>query len=301
MKLKTLIKIIKSTKKLCEKSLSILPFWVQDFILKKFKKRYLPQIEFHIVDHCNLNCAYCDHFTPLAEEKIYEIDKILADFRQLSKIFDNIGKIYVLGGEPLLHPQLLDIFKPLKEIFPNSEVSLITNGILLAKQEENFWQTLKENKISLSMTKYPINVDYQGFLDKCRDYGIKSYFFAGVRDEMYSVQLNYKKDTDKKIAFNRCTRKKCHFLKDGKLYLCTITPNIGFLNKFFNLDFKIDKKDFVDIYKTTSAAKINKIFKKPVPFCAYCPKNEWKKVQYKHSAKKIEEWIDPSSLADSGD
>lgn len=289
MKLSTLIKITKTIK-------NLMPNVLSDYILKKNKKRYLSQIEFHIVDHCNLNCAYCDHFTPLAPEWYADIDKILADFRQLKKIYDNIGKIYVLGGEPLLHPNLLEIFKPLKEIFPDSEVTLITNGILLEKQEEIFWKTLSENRISLSMTKYPIKIDYEKFLKKCDDYNIKSYFFAGERNEMYSIQLNHKGDTNIEQAFNRCTRKKCHFLRDGKLYLCTLTPNIPFLNNHFKLNFKIKNKDYIDIYKETSTTKINKFLKNPIPFCAYCPKSEWEKVQYKISKKEIEEWVDVSSL-----
>lgn len=289
MKLTTLIKIIKTIK-------NAVPDFVHDYYLKKNKKRHLSQVEFHIVDHCNLNCAYCDHFTPLAPEWYADINKIIADFHQMAKIYDSIGKIYVLGGEPLLHPQLLDIFKPLKEIFPDSEVTLITNGILLAAQKDIFWETLAQYNISLSMTKYPINVDYEKFLQKCQDYNIKSYFFAGERNEMYPTQLNYKKDTNIDTAYRRCTRKRCHFLRDGKLYLCTLTPNIPFLNNHFKLDFKIDKKDYIDIYKTTSFSKINRFLTAPIPFCAYCSKDEWKKVTYKHSAKELEEWVDTSSL-----
>jgi hypothetical protein len=33
------------------------------------------ELEIHIVDHCNLNCAGCNHFTALAKE--YYIEKEL--------------------------------------------------------------------------------------------------------------------------------------------------------------------------------------------------------------------------------
>lgn len=294
MKLSTLIKTVKSVKSIYEK---FMPCFIQDSILKANGKRILSQIEFHIVDHCNLNCAHCDHFTPVAPEWYADINKILSDFKQLAKIYDNIEHIYVLGGEPLLHPNLLDIFKPLRELFPDSEIALITNGILLEKQDEVFWETLQKYKIALTMTKYPIKVDYKKFLNKCESLGIKSYFFCGERDQMYAITLNYKGDTDINKVFHRCCRKRCHFLRDGKLYVCTLVPNIRFLNKYFNLDFKVFQKDYIDIYRVKSATKINRFLSKPFPFCRYCPKEVWKKVDYSISKREISEWVDTETLS----
>jgi len=31
-------------------------------------------VEMHIVNHCNLNCAGCNHFSPLAEPWFIEIE-----------------------------------------------------------------------------------------------------------------------------------------------------------------------------------------------------------------------------------
>lgn len=293
MKLTTIIHTVKNIKKFYE---LLVPCFVQDYFKKRTKKRVLSQIEFHIVDHCNLNCAYCDHFTPVSPEWYADINKVLDDFRQLAKIYDNIEHIYVLGGEPLLHPDLLKIFEPLRSIFPNSEIALITNGILLSKQTGEFWNTLKKFNIALSMTKYPIKVDYKKFLDKCEELGIKSYFFAGERSQMYAIELNYKGDTDIKKVYETCTRKRCHFLRDGKIYTCTLVPNIRFLNSHFNLDFKVSKKDCIDIYKTKSATKINRFLSKPFPFCRYCPKDKWRRVEYGISKKEISEWVDVNTL-----
>ena len=285
MKISTLIKIINFIK-------TLLPSKLQDYILKKLKKEtYLSQVEFHLVDNCNLNCAYCDHFSPLAEEKFHSIDSILDDFKKLKKIFDNIGKIYILGGEPLLHPDILEIFAPIRKIYPKSKIAIITNGILLNKQNDTFWKQLKENNITLSMTHYPINVDYEKYIEKCNSMGIKVCYFGLDRNKMQNMNLDIKGKRNKTKAFMQCTRKKCHFLSNGKLYLCTLVPNVKFLNKYFNLNFKVQKSDYIDLNKIKSASKINKIFSKPIDFCAYCNDEKVKFCSYHVSKREKSEWV----------
>ena len=62
-------------------------------------------IEHHIVDHCNLNCAGCSHFSPLARPWIEDFETFKLDFKQLYNITKgDIHTIRLMGGEPLLHP-----------------------------------------------------------------------------------------------------------------------------------------------------------------------------------------------------
>lgn len=289
MKISTTIKVLKILKNISDK---IIPYPFQDYLKRKFGcGTYLSQVEFHIVDHCNLNCAYCDHFTPLADKNFCKIEDIIEDFKKLKKIFDNIGKIFIVGGEPLLHPNLLDILEPLRNIYPKSEIVIITNGILLEKQDDNFFNALKKYNIALSMTHYPLKIDYEGWIKKLNDMGIKSYYFSLNRNKMKKQNLNPKGNNDKKEAFSKCWEKKCHFLRDGKLYICTPAPNIHFLNKYFNLDFKLKKKDYIDINKIKSASYINALFQKPIEFCRYCNDGEIEFEKYAISKKELSEWV----------
>lgn len=289
MKLSTLVKVVNQFKKLSDK---ILPYTFQDFLSRKLGKgTYLSQVEFHLVDHCNLNCAHCNHFTPLADENFCKIDDIISDFKKLKTIFDNIGKIFILGGEPLLHPELLNILEPLRTIYPKSEIIIITNGILLDKQNENFFKMLKKYNIAISMTHYPIKVDYEGWIKKLDEMGIKAYYFSLDRNKMRKQNLNLEGKSDKNKAFSMCIEKRCHFIRDGKLYICTPIPNICFLNKYFNVNFEVTKNDYIDLNKIKSASKINSMFKKPVNFCKYCNDKEIEFDTYKISKKEINEWV----------
>ena len=62
-----------------------------------------------IVDHCNLNCKGCGHFSPLAPKSFLDIETFENDLRRLNGLLN--GNIYcfeLMGGEALLHPQLED-------------------------------------------------------------------------------------------------------------------------------------------------------------------------------------------------
>lgn len=65
----------------------------------------LMQIEFHLADHCNLNCKGCTHFSNLVKEPVLaDYEQFRQDLRRLSGLFSNIYEIFLLGGEPLLNP-----------------------------------------------------------------------------------------------------------------------------------------------------------------------------------------------------
>jgi hypothetical protein len=38
-------------------------------------------LEHHIVDHCNLNCIGCSHFSPLAEKWFEDFETFKLDFK----------------------------------------------------------------------------------------------------------------------------------------------------------------------------------------------------------------------------
>ena len=67
-------------------------------------------IEMHIVDHCNLNCKGCAHFSNICNNNMLDIDKYSKDLDKISRHF-NVYYFRLLGGEPLLHPKLKEIVK----------------------------------------------------------------------------------------------------------------------------------------------------------------------------------------------
>lgn len=66
--------------------------------------------DIEVTEHCNLNCKSCGSFAPLADEEYIDIDELDRDLRRLSELSDGeVHHINILGGEPLLHPEIARI------------------------------------------------------------------------------------------------------------------------------------------------------------------------------------------------
>ena len=133
----------------------------------------LEKIDIHITDHCNLNCRSCTHFSPLAEEFYINIQDFECDLTRLSQLTGGkIGSIFMLGGEPLLHPQLKECFPIARRLFPETNLVIITNGILLPQQTDEFWQACKDSNIQIWVSWYNLKVDYAAVEAKAKEYGV---------------------------------------------------------------------------------------------------------------------------------
>lgn len=257
--------------------------------------RTLDYIEFHISDHCNLNCAYCTHFSPLAEPAFYEFENFKKDIIQLSKLTNSyIKDIRILGGEPLLNERCTEYIEITRKFFPASKISLVTNGILLSKQSMEFWKCCRENKILIDCSRYPINLDYSQIEQLCKDNNVGFYFNGNNTNSRYFLKVAL--DKDGKVPFEKsyliCNcMSKCAFLRDGRIYHCPIIGNIEILNKYFNEKFILSDKDSINIHKISKVDRILKFLSKDSPFCRYCNLSESHCCSWKKSAKSIDEWV----------
>src|SRR5262245_13289329 len=84
-----------------------------------------------VTDDCNLDCAYCDEYTPGAPPVPLAVLKSRVD------ALDRLGVLAydLLGVEPLMHPDLAALVSHIKGKRGGSNaVTIITNGFLLTGQ-----------------------------------------------------------------------------------------------------------------------------------------------------------------------
>lgn len=87
---------------------------------------------------CTLKCRGCSTMTPQVEPKLrknFEVDDLKWSIKQLSKIADAVNSIEILGGEPLLHPQLAETIYCLREQPNIFQIVIDTNGTIMPSQE----------------------------------------------------------------------------------------------------------------------------------------------------------------------
>ena len=253
-----------------------------ELFIKGINKPRLNYIEHDIVSHCNLNCNGCTHFSPLANPWFEDIDDFRNDFTQLSRLF-NINTIRIMGGEPLLHPEVGEFLIIARQLFPISRINLVTNGILL-QQNKELIKIINENKIIISITDY-------GILDiKKQLIGIDKYIITN-RNEMYNISFDLYGQQDAVFTRFHCPATHCTYIQNGKVYVCASAAKINIFNTCFNKH--IPESDGISIYEHT-AKEIQQYLDGVDKLCCYC--NVKKQQQTYHpftqSEKNIQEWIE---------
>ena len=104
--------------------------------------RPLRDLRISVTDRCNFRCPYCMpaeifgeayQFLPRADILTFEeISRLVAIFAELG-----VNKARVTGGEPLLRTDLYRLISQLSQIDGIDDVTLTTNGYLLAQQAED--------------------------------------------------------------------------------------------------------------------------------------------------------------------
>lgn len=270
-----------------------------DYNCKKKKKvEPLPKIQFEVdlASHCNLNCKCCSQFSCIAEEEFIDIKVMERDFKRLGELFEgNCERIYLIGGEPLLHPDVEKCMKIARSHFPIGKISVFTNGLLLLNCGEIFWKTCREYNITIIVTKYPINFDYEGIVQKVEKENVSFEFFGASQDFKYMTRLNMdiKGRQNAEKSWVECKESNnCVKLKNGKIYTCTRPAAIYKFNKYFNMNFEVSPKDYIDIYKAESGEEILRKMAQPIPFCRYCNPIEGRiAVEWGATDKSVYEWI----------
>lgn len=104
--------------------------------------------ELNAVDHCNLACNDCNHASPVSNKRWADPETVYRDFSILAKVFKP-QQVKVLGGEPLLHPNLVEVIEAVKRSRICDDILVVTNGLLLPRMGDVFWQAVKHLEISI--------------------------------------------------------------------------------------------------------------------------------------------------------
>ena len=280
---------------------NLLPYKIRFFIVRFYHKinKIIPSgkelgFEIHIAEHCNLNCKCCSHFSPLAKDGFLSLQDFEKQIKRISQLTKKLRYVLLVGGEPLLHPQVCGFIEIVRKYFPDTPIELTTNGILLPKMPDSFWQTVKKHNCHIRVSGYPIDIHFEK-IRKEIDSGIKiTYDYNPIlhNDGFSKIPLDLDgKQNIRKNFFNCSYANSCFTLRDGRLYTCSIAAHIRFFNQYFQKNLLATEQDSINIYEVKNIKEILTFLRKPIPFCRYCKINN---IQYKIpwgvSKKDISEW-----------
>ena len=256
----------------------------------------IDSLEYHITNHCNLNCAGCSHFSPLCEPWNESFDEFKVEWDRVHKKGLEIRRIRILGGEPLLNPEIGKILEYIRPLFPFSDINVVTNGILLGKRKEELLPIFIKNRISLTISMYPgLELDYGELL--------KGFPLVEVYDKagFWNISLHTGRAFDESLAYYNCfsgSIARCRFLKDGRIYPCCVIPNLPHLVNYFQ-ELRYTELGEASMWEwgisidEHSVEEIEKFLNSPNPMCAFCNSSRarvslpWKQTEY-----NIKEWIE---------
>ena len=183
-------------------------------------------VEYSVSYHCNLSCAGCSHMSPFMPNHFPPLESFDKDINALKNVL-HAGEIRLLGGEPLLNPQIDLFIRTAKESGIADVVKVTTNGILLDKMTYDFW----ENVDFVEVTLYPdikLKADATRRVEAiARETKTKLNFFNNPQFRTTIVTRPHPKDWITNLIFKTCKivhTHQCHMIHEGKFYKCAVPP-----------------------------------------------------------------------------
>lgn len=231
----------------------------------------LPYIEVPVTDKCNLNCKGCLFAcNAIGQNEDVPTWQVVSDLRRMKEVFGDIPWIRILGGEPLLHPQLLYILGECRKVFPKSEVDILTNGLLFPKLPESFFGELVRQDISIHISGYKPTL---GILDQIgRTLSKHKLNYTILEREEFVKYYTTEPLNSMEESYKGCMVSACTELYRGRLSRCSAAIAFEKLNSQFGTGYSVTKdEDWYDIYEEDiNAEKIICALQKPSYICKYC-------------------------------
>jgi len=174
--------------------------------------------ELHVAEHCNLRCANCCNMSPLVAERMLTVAEVRDFVTRMAEVL-HADVVKIMGGEPLLHPQIAEVIRVLRASGIGDRVRLFTNGLLLPSQPDAFWEGLDE----LTISNYASAPCKPATLELARARSRRHDFVLNVKpvDEFTQV-LSSSYHPDPQQTFDRCwLRHRCLVVRNGTFYTCT--------------------------------------------------------------------------------
>lgn len=248
-------------------------------------------VNIHIVDHCNMNCELCCHFSQLVQGEVFvDFHSFCRDLDRLHELVPDIVQISLLGGEPLLHPDLIKFVDYTRKLYPYAKIMLVTNGLLLRQSSKEVLDCIKKNQILVSISLYPpMHHQLDTLLEYINDKGLDASI---SRVDRFFKKFSGTPRFDPKEMSAICGG-YCMGLSNGKISRCVNALYMHYFNAKYGKTFP--ETCGYDIYdESRTALELIHLLEQPMDLCRYCVSKytlidtyEWKQITKKTKKEDI--------------
>lgn len=203
------------------------------------------------------------------------MDSRYQSMKQLQECLDRLvgivtcSKLQILGGEPLLHPNLLEAMTICKRSSLSDSVVLKTNGILLHKMETEFWDLASKVIVSVYPTTRRILEERKASLES-----VAREHAAGI-EFRYSPRFNFvtkphRTESSRIVnhVFENCLFKNfCVSISGDRLFRCSIAVNARHARACSDQPDSIPITDAHDLERQVRDFLFSST---PISSCRYC-------------------------------
>ncbi|MFZ5968960.1 MAG: radical SAM protein [Bacillota bacterium] len=186
-------------------------------------KLIMSDVVLFITEQCTLNCKECSALVPYIKKPInYPKNIIIEGIQRLSQSVDAVMTINILGGEPLLHQDIVEICAEVSKLKNVLLVRVVTNGTILP--DNDILSKLKTIGTCIHISDYGELSINKGKLIEVLAAHKMIYELAGERALWYPVSPPQKsgRSYEENITFfSNCEwSRKCPELQNGELHIC---------------------------------------------------------------------------------
>lgn len=242
---------------------------------------FLPSVEMHISDACNLNCRGCTHFSPLFHHVDADLESRLSDVRKLKSKVSYIVDFTLLGGEPFLNPEVNGYIEGIRKILPDTRLNLITNGLLIPKLPQDVLDCIRRNRVIVGISEYEPTHEIIGDITKpLSDAGVKYLIRSFSKKQKFNkpIELHPSGKYQKKCISDGCVN-----IYNGLVCRCPTLMYAFKFNEAFGAHLPTD--GIMTLDEAPEGAEFLKILREAVPLCEHCVENPmpWSRCEGKPS------------------
>jgi organic radical activating enzyme len=228
--------------------------------------------EINVAEHCNLSCRSCSHLSPVLSKSFADPDVVARDLTALSRSY-HAKVVRLLGGEPLLHPDLPAVIDAVRRSGACDSIMVVTNGLLLPRMTAAFWSSIDAVEVSVYPGRSLTASAQQACAETAERHGVALRFRACDEfQESYSETGTDDTDLVDRI-FTTCNiahRWRCHNVIDGWFFRC---PQAHYIPKLLRDDPDVRHADGLQIDDTPAfRGRLLAYLRSPEPpqACANC-------------------------------